>query len=268
MVTFEIRDGATNEKRLLGYLFYYERSRRFFAELLEKWDEWAAPFIFSGFVKRGIYSINSEWSMKFVRQRIIPADRQNLGAILRDNHLREYDEYRLLLLSEGRCAQDDLYLVKCTDKDMKPEIQKRFENKVRDVLPMNDKKVTVFFMNDTARIINIGDSYADNRRFANVLRDTELFHNVRVSPGGNGIEWGEERFISAESLLHSGKDADIAYTDMLTFVEKRVVDTTDTAGLLNCTRQYIGQLSSKGKLRPFKSGSNNSLFLKNEIERG
>ena len=111
MVTFEIRDAATGEKRLLGYLFYYERSRRFFAELLEKWDEWAAPFIFSGFVKRGIYSIDSEWSMKFVRQRIIPADRQNLGAILRDNNLREYDEYRLLLLSEGRCAQDDLYLV-------------------------------------------------------------------------------------------------------------------------------------------------------------
>ena len=70
------------DKRLLGYLFYYERSRRFFAELLEGVDEWEAPFIFSSFVKKNIRSIDSEWSMKFVQQRIIPADRQNLGDTL------------------------------------------------------------------------------------------------------------------------------------------------------------------------------------------
>ena len=267
MVLFEIRDGATNENRLMGYLFYYERSRRFYAELLKDLDEWTAPFIFGGFVKRGIYSIDSEWTMRFVRQRIIPSDRQNLGSILKANKLREYDEYKLLQISEGRCAQDELFLVKCKESDLVSEIQDRLREKVRDVLTMEDRKIMVFFMNDTSRVISIGNMFAGDRRFANIFRDARLFQNVKVSPGGNGIEWGEERFISAEILYHAGEKALINYNDLLTFVRKRVIDTTEAAGLLNCSRQYIGQLSSKGRIKPLKSGSNNSLFLKCDIEK-
>ena len=81
MIVFEIRNNAEN-RRLLGYLFYYDRSKRFFTELLSDTDEWSAPFIFAGHVKKGEYSIDSVWSKKFVNQRIIPPDRQNLGSIL------------------------------------------------------------------------------------------------------------------------------------------------------------------------------------------
>ncbi len=267
MVIFEIRDEATDKERLLGYLFYYERSRRFFAELLSDLDEWTAPFIFTGFVKKGMYSIDSEWAMKFVSQRVIPSERQNLGAILKANKLRGYDEYRLLQLSKGRCAQDDLFLVKCSETDIVPEISMRLQEKVRDVLPMKDKSVLVFFMNGKSIVINIGIMCADDRRFSNVFQNPALFRDVRVSPGGNGIEWGEERFISAEVLYKNWKKAPIDYNDLLTFIQERVVDTTETAGLLNCSRQYIGQLSAKGKLRPFKSSSNNNLFLKSDIEK-
>ncbi len=267
MVIFEIRDGAEERNRLLGYLFYYARSRRFFTELLRDTDEWTTPFIFAGFAKRGIYSIDSEWSMKFVRQRIIPSDRQNLGAILKENKLREYDAYKLLQLSAGRCAQDEIYLVKCAECDLALEIRSRLDHKVRDVLPMEDLRATVFFMDGTSRIINVGRMYADDRRFANVFQNRELFRNVYVSPGGNGIEWGEERFISAETLYNAGEKGYIEYDDLLTFAGKRVVDTTEAAGLLNCSRQYIGQLSSKGRLEPFKCGSNNSLFLRSDIEK-
>ena len=98
MVIFEILNKSEN-KRLLGYLFYFERSGRFFTELLETLDEWSSPFIFSGHVKKGIYSIDSTWSAKFVSQRIIPSDRQNLGSLLRDNSLTKYDEFKLLLLN-------------------------------------------------------------------------------------------------------------------------------------------------------------------------
>ena len=266
MTVYEIRDAATDEKKLLGYLFYYEKSKRFFAELLSSIDEWSAPFIFSGLVKKGIYSIDSEWTMKFVRQRIIPSDRQNLGSILKENRLFEYDEYRLLQISGGRCAQDELFLVKCNESDLAAEVCKRLEEKVRDVLPMGDKRVMVFFANGKARVIDIGKMYGEDRRFANVLLKPELFDNVMVSPGGNGIEWGEQRFISAGTLYNSGKRAPIDYNTLLAFVQKRVMDTTEAAALLNCTRQYIGQLSAKGKLRPIKSGSNNSLFLAADIE--
>lgn len=267
MTVFEIRDSKERADKLLGYLFYYEKSHRFFAEILPEIDEWDAPFIFASFVKRGIYSINSEWSMRFVRQRIVPSDRQNLGAILKANNIKMYDEYKLLQLSEGRCAQDELYLVKCGDEDITIEIRERLDKKVKDVVPMNDHEVMVFFLNDYACTVDVEAIRKDNRLFSKVLSEPETFKNVRVSPGGNGIEWGEERFISAEELSLRGKSSELKYSDLLSFVSDRIVDTTETASILNCTRQYIGQLSSKGKLIPIKSGSNNNLYLKSDIER-
>lgn len=48
----------------------------------------------------------------WVRQRIVPPDRQNIGQILKANGLEEYDEFSLLMFGSGRCAQDD-YCFKC-----------------------------------------------------------------------------------------------------------------------------------------------------------
>ena len=267
MAIFEIRDNGENEKRLLGYLFYYERSKRFFAELLSELDEWDAPFIFEGFVKQGRYSIDSEWAMRFVRQRIIPSDRQNLGQILKEYKLSVYDEYKLLQLSEGRCAQDELYLVRCSYADIVPEIRERFEKKVHDLIPMDHNHVMVFFNDQTAWSIDIGVMRGEDRRYLKVLKDQRIFRNARVSPGGHGIEWGEERFIPAEILYQSGTSSEMRYGDLLAFIADRLADTTEAAGLLNCSRQYINQLFSQEKLLPVKRGSNNNLFLKSDIER-
>ena len=265
MVIFEIRN-KTENRRLLGYLFYFERSCRFYAELSETIDEWDSPFMFSGHVRKGIYSIDSTWSEKFVRQRIIPTDRQNLGSLLRDNSLTKYDEFKLLLLSEGRCSQDDLYLVRINEKDLIPEISERLKKKILDVMTLKDCKVLVFFKNDESRIADIKKICSKDRLFSNILRDHKKFENVQVSPGGNGIEWGEERFISAEKIMLSGVSSDIAYSDLTGYIKTRLIDTAEMSNLLNCSRQYIKQLVDKERLMPVREGARSNLFLKGNIE--
>lgn len=42
----------------------------------------------------------------------MPPERQNIGQILRANGLKEYDEFPLLLKNDGRCCQDECYIVK------------------------------------------------------------------------------------------------------------------------------------------------------------
>ena len=266
MTVFEIRDKA-RESSLLGYLFYYERSKRFFAELLSDTDEWTCPFIFADYVRKGIYSIDSVRSGKFAEQRIIPPDRQNLGTILKENGLKEYDEYKLLLLSEGRCAQDELYLMRISEKDIIPEISKRFEGKVLDVMPLGNLKVLVFFTDGRSAVVDVGRLCRDDRLFGNVRRNDEVFRNVRVSPGGNGIEWGEERFIPAEILRATGRESAISYADITGFIQTRLVDTSEAAEILNCSRQYIKQLSDKERLTPLREGANSNLYMRSEIER-
>ena len=77
MRIFAIRDETLPEKTL-GYLVYYETSKAFYIELSDDADPWETPPVLSFFVNRGIYSIDSTWSRRWVRQRIVPQDRQNI----------------------------------------------------------------------------------------------------------------------------------------------------------------------------------------------
>lgn len=58
----------------------------------------------------GIRHVDSTWSMKWVQSRIVPSSRQNIGQILRANGMESYDEYKLLLKSQGRSCQDEFYI--------------------------------------------------------------------------------------------------------------------------------------------------------------
>ena len=145
MKIFAIRDEAADVQKDLAYLLYYELEKRFYIELPEGADPWETPLLLDSFVKQNETTINSYWSKVWVQQRIIPTDRQNIGEILRDNQLEEYDEYELLMLAMGRCAQDDYYLVPMDEKDLPEEIRKRFATRIEDVLPLDDYCLLVFF---------------------------------------------------------------------------------------------------------------------------
>lgn len=108
MRIFAIKDDTLPKDKVLGYLIYHEPSRSFYIELPDGADSWDMPLLLSSFADHGEYSIGSAWSRRFVQQRIVPQDRQNIGQILRDNDLSEYDEFSLLMLSMGRCEQDGL----------------------------------------------------------------------------------------------------------------------------------------------------------------
>ena len=118
MRIFAIRDESAETQKDLAYLLYYELEKRFYIELPEGADPWELPLLLDSFVKQNETTVNSYWSKIWVQQRIIPTDRQNIGEILRDNQIEEYDEYELLMLAMGRCAQDDYYLVPIDEKDL------------------------------------------------------------------------------------------------------------------------------------------------------
>ena len=75
-----IKDESNNNLEI-GYLFYYESSDVFIIELSDKIQDLDVPLFFYPFFRRGIYTLNPEWSLRWVRQRIVPSDRQNLGSI-------------------------------------------------------------------------------------------------------------------------------------------------------------------------------------------
>lgn len=266
MKIYAIRDEREPETGDLGWLFYDTASERFFMELPENTDPWLLPPPCNSFAARGVYSLSSGWAMRWVAQRIVPQERQNLGMVLQANGLKTYDPHRLLLLSDGRCAQDDCCIVPVTEDDLPDVIKKRLRRKVQDVIPLSGMRTVVLFRDDTTRLLSLEPFLKQNPLFSLVARDETVFMRVKVTPLGNGIEWDGINSVPAEALYRMGRKLPLLPEDFLQFTRHRAVDTTELAKRMHCSRQYIKQLTDAGRLHPVCTGSNHTLYAAREAE--
>lgn len=263
MRVFAIKDEEQTATNVLGYLLYYENAKAFYIELPEDIDTWDAPLLLSSFVKRGEYSVNAYWSRMWVQQRIVPSDRQNLGQILKANGLAEYDEFSLLTLGMGRCAQDSYYLEE--EKSIPDMLTARWVTKVDDVIPLSDGELLVFFRDGRVKKCDMNKILSDDLSFHSIVSNRSLFQNVSVQPDGYGVYWNERLALSDKILYASGQDVPLSLDDFKAFVTLRVVNSAEAQNLLDCTRQYINELVKKNMLHPIRKDARNMLFLKSEI---
>lgn len=96
--------------KVVAVLNYDEAEKTYTIDIPEGIGELEVPFLISAFLEKGIHHIDKEWSFKWVQSRIIPSSRQNIGEILRVNHMTAYDEHELLMKNQGRSCQDEFYL--------------------------------------------------------------------------------------------------------------------------------------------------------------
>ena len=101
-------------------------------ELADRLDEWEAPLLFQGLVKKGIYTVPGAISALWVRERVIPSGRQNIGSILKNAKLKEHNEMALLELSKGKCSQDSCYIEEITGEELPEDIKKRTHKNISE----------------------------------------------------------------------------------------------------------------------------------------
>lgn len=265
MKVFAIRDEFDTSNKNLAYLFYYENEKKFYIELPDDADPWETPLLLSSFLKRGEKTVNSYWSLMWVRQRIVPSDRQNLGQILKENRLEEYDEFELLMLANGRCAQDDYYLTLLSEEQLPKEFFGRYQKRIEDVIPLKVGNLLVFFREGSLKKVNVKDILKNDVRFAAIVNRKDLFEKVRIQTGGYGIYWNEQITIADEVLYKNGVDIPLSLEDFRSFVSNRVINTAEVMELLECSRQNVNDLVKRGKLIPVKKNQKNTLFLKSEV---
>lgn len=252
--------------RTLAFLLYYEKVKTFYIELEDDVDEWEAPLLLSTFVGKGKRTINAYWSKKWVRNRIIPQDRQNIGMILRDNHLKSYDEFELLRLGHGRCAQDDYFIEEWKQDSLPDNVTQRFLYKVEDVVPLEDYRLLVFFMNGDTCKCSMKEYLSGRREYTPIITHKEIFENVQISTGNYGIHWGEQLQLLGKELYETGTKVDISRDDFISFVKNRVINAAETARVLNCSRQNINSLVKREQLIPIKSSEKETLFSKRDVQ--
>ena len=92
-----------------------------------------------------------------------------------------------------------------------------------------------------------------------------MFPLVQVQPGGYGIYWEENMSISDSELYENGIEIPLSSDDFREFVAHRVINATEAAELLDCSRQNINDLIKRNKLHPIKTSEKNTLILRSEI---
>lgn len=268
MKTYVIKNDEDATGIEYGYLFYYENEDKFYIEIPKDLDYWDAPLILDSFIKQGKYSVDTEFSYKWVANRIVPPDRQGLGKILKANRLDHYDERRLLEISTGRCAQDSFYIEKIAYEKIPSEIRERQSRCISAYYPISESSFLIFLNNGEVvkfSIEDLDDARAGQLR--RLLSYYSLFTDVHPSAGGNVLSFFGQFEITRDDLINHGKKLPLSVSDFTTFINHSLVTSEEAAEMLSCSRQNIDDLVKRGRLVPVKESPKGRLFLKGDIEK-
>ncbi len=124
------------------------------------------------------------------------------GSILAQQLERD-DPFDLLMLSKGRCAQDDYYLAPLEEEALPTELRRRFQTKLEDVVPLEDFGLLTFFRDGTVRRCGLRRYFEEHRAFSVLLKKPELFSTVQLQPGGYGVTWDAQ--LSVPDTVYIGR---------------------------------------------------------------
>ncbi len=112
MRAFAIVDTSqrASKRKPCATLLYDEDAREYRIEIAPDAGEDDVPMLLIPFIWHKQRTLDATWSRTWVRERIVPPSRQNLGQILKANGLDDYDDFQLLMIGKGRCSQDDFAL--------------------------------------------------------------------------------------------------------------------------------------------------------------
>ena len=261
MKAYAIVDTALN--RTLGTLLYFEKEKTFIAELESDLDEWTAPLLFAGLVKKGIFTMPRDIALTWVRERVIPPGRQNIDAILSHHHLKEYDEMKLLELSGGKCCQDAICI---KELDALPAyVERRMQENLAEAVMCENGRILCIFRDNTVRLFDIKahkESIADSEK---ILSNPSLYESGKVGTGGYFLTFNDSIDIPAGTLYKNSVQLPLKQSDLIAFIQKNVADTSATCHILGCTRQNLTYMQEKRQLAPVKNDVKGNLFLKGDV---
>lgn len=100
-MAFNVVDGRRRGAPSCAQLRYDPESRQWAITVSAGAGPEDVPMLTVPFVERGQREIGHEWAYRWVRERVVPSGRQNLGEVLRTHDLQEYDEFPLLASSRA-----------------------------------------------------------------------------------------------------------------------------------------------------------------------
>lgn len=266
MKSYAIYDEDLDRSTAIGYLFYYEKAESFIIEMCDDLDEWEAPLLFQKFIREKRYTISREVSFMWVKERVIPSGRQNIGSILKNHRLSSYSEMVFLSLSKGRCSQDNCYIIEISEDKIPKNILDRQKKNLLECFATEDNQLLCLFKDDVVQKVNPSLLYEQYVELAHVLRNRAVFDTLKVGVGGYSIVFNNSMEIQAMDLRAVGSAIPLTSRDFYNFIRRNVTDATKTCEMLQCSRQNLAYMVKEDKIKPIIYGTKENLYLKGEVE--
>ena len=187
--------------------------------------------------------------------------------MLKENGLKEYDEFQLLMLAKGRCAQDDCWLEEISATELPSLLTERWQTKIEDIVPLQGSRLLIFFRCGEVRIADMKTLLSGHAECAPYLAQESRFNTVEVQPDGYGVMWSERATISDQELYMHSETVPLSLDDFIGFVRHRVISASEACQMLDCSRQNIDDLMKRGKLHPIRKDAKYKLFLRSEVQQ-
>lgn len=262
MKIFAIKDKYKKNKSL-AFLFCYPTTGECYIEIPKDTNYLDLPIILSHFAEKQQFTVDCYWTQKFIEERIIPSDRQNLGQILRDNQLDYYDPLKLLEISDGKCSQDDCYIKRISENDLPDEIKNRRLGIICECVPTAEKQLLVTFADDTTALFDMAKSCSQDW-VKRILRYYDLFKEVMVKCGGSCVCWNDFA-LTYDYIRSNSQPLPVSKTVLRELVVRELVSTSEAMEILNCSRQNIDDLVKRGRLTPVSMRANTKMFYRSDI---
>ena len=251
-----VHDEQDRTKTDLAYLFYHEKSKRFYIE----WEAGAAelPMGLASYAKQGQLSLNSAQAQLWVEERLAAV---TLETAYQDNAER----FQALRLSKGRCSEDSYKLCHSCEHRLSRALQERHARLIEDVVPLEAGQLLVFFKNSQTRKLALAELKELCHELEVLQHNEELFSQVEVLAEGLALGWGKDLELTYTEIMDRGLAIPLTRQDFLSFVNYRIFSTCQATELLGCTRQNINYLVEKQHLTPINKDKRTRLFLKQEL---
>ena len=136
--------------------------------------------------------------------------------------------------------------------------------KIANVVPLSDMQLLVFFENGVIKKFDVKPIIKDYPEFE-VLKELALFQMVKVEPGGYGVSWNEDLDCSEGEIWENGIEIPLSIADFISFTQYEVINTSEVADILGCTRQNVAAAIKNGHIQPIKNYQRTKLFLRSDI---
>ena len=106
---FAIRDPALGGRQVAA-MHYDDNTGQFRIDIDKAADVSKLPISLKVHAEQGRFELDEAFSMDWVRARVCPPSRHNISTILQEIGLEEYDEFGIIMYTQGRSLMDDLYI--------------------------------------------------------------------------------------------------------------------------------------------------------------